>query len=376
MFSAFILTIRRLIQIAWYSVTDVRNLYPARILVLIISLPLITLYLIYSWTGYLLDEIFFFRYRATKIDTPVFVLGIPRSGTTFLHRTLAQDQQFTTFKTWECFFAPSITHRKIFLTLAWIDRKLGSVLGKTIQFIQKKIISWMDDIHPISLDAPEEDYFVFLPVLYLFMLVFLFPNDKNLWRMAAFDRDMNQRERKILLKFYYRNIQKHMFVFGKDKVFLSKNASFAAMAKSLQKQFPDANIFYCSREPSESLSSQISSVIPAMKLFQTNNRKQFFVDKFTNQFVYFYQYLNKLTQQNNTHFILAPMAQFKDRLYNIIHQGYDAAGLTLSDDFDEKLRNSAEKARTFSSKHQYNLESVGLDSDEIAKLFQFAKKLY
>jgi len=36
-----------------------------------------------------------------KINKPIFIIGLPRSGTTFLHRLLAQDPANRTLKTWE-----------------------------------------------------------------------------------------------------------------------------------------------------------------------------------------------------------------------------------------------------------------------------------
>jgi len=42
---------------------------------------------------FLLDDLFFSDYRKIAIKQPVFIIGNPRSGTTFLHRLMAQDQE-------------------------------------------------------------------------------------------------------------------------------------------------------------------------------------------------------------------------------------------------------------------------------------------
>ena len=66
----------------------------------------------------LLDEILFPGYRKTKVEKPVFIIGNPRSGTTFLHRIMDKDKQnFTSFQVWELIFAPSITQRKLIWAL-------------------------------------------------------------------------------------------------------------------------------------------------------------------------------------------------------------------------------------------------------------------
>ena len=88
-----------------------------RLLVVALALPPFACLQLLHWIGFALDEILFRGYRDIEIRQPTFVLGVPRSGTTFLHRLLAHDPQFTTFSTWECFFAPSISERYVCLEL-------------------------------------------------------------------------------------------------------------------------------------------------------------------------------------------------------------------------------------------------------------------
>ena len=50
----------------------------------------------------LLDEIFYPKYKKLEINKPLFIIGIPRSGTTLLFRSLALDQEkFSYFLLWE-----------------------------------------------------------------------------------------------------------------------------------------------------------------------------------------------------------------------------------------------------------------------------------
>lgn len=70
------------------------------------------------WIGFFLDDIFFSGYRNVEVKEPLFIVGVPRSGTTFLHRVLANDtEQFTTFTLWELLFAPSVTERMFWIGL-------------------------------------------------------------------------------------------------------------------------------------------------------------------------------------------------------------------------------------------------------------------
>jgi hypothetical protein len=59
-----------------------------------------------------LDRIFFSNYRKQPIDRPIFIIGNPRSGTTFLHRLLLGAGGMAAFELWEMLF-PAITARKL-----------------------------------------------------------------------------------------------------------------------------------------------------------------------------------------------------------------------------------------------------------------------
>ena len=56
------------------------------------------------WIGFVLDEVFFRGYRDVTVQRPIHVVGVPRSGTTHLHRILAHDRAFTSFTLIECVF--------------------------------------------------------------------------------------------------------------------------------------------------------------------------------------------------------------------------------------------------------------------------------
>ena len=57
-----------------------------------------------------LDNVFYRRYRKQPIDRPIFIVGNPRSGTTFLHRLLLGAGGMAAFELWEMLF-PAITAR-------------------------------------------------------------------------------------------------------------------------------------------------------------------------------------------------------------------------------------------------------------------------
>ena len=64
------------------------QLTPKRILVLLVWLILFIPAQILNRIFFLFDDLLFPGYRSQEVKQPVFIIGNPRSGTTFLHRLL------------------------------------------------------------------------------------------------------------------------------------------------------------------------------------------------------------------------------------------------------------------------------------------------
>ncbi len=271
--------------------------YLYRLLVLGLFLPLLLALQALHWLGFLLDEIVFFRYRQVDVREPVFILGVPRSGTTFLHRLLARDPAFTTFSTWECFFAPSITERYFWRGVGRLDRLVGRPLGRITGWIEARMLGWLDDVHPIRLEDPEEDYFVFLPVLCCFILIVPFPEADWIWRMGRFDRDVDAAERDALMRWYRRSLQKHLFVNGPERRLLSKNASFAGMSMSLVDTFPDCRVVICERDALQVIGSQFNALTDGMRFFGLSPADPRFRTRLLDCIAFYYENLERLRER-------------------------------------------------------------------------------
>ncbi|MFP4165779.1 MAG: sulfotransferase [Opitutales bacterium] len=238
-----------------------------RIFFLLVLFPLFLGLQLLHWFGFLLDEVFFRSYRKAPVHAPVFISGIPRSGTTFVHRTLAAHAgNFTSFSTWEALLAPSIAERKLFHALGALDRACGRPLTRILHSFIARTTGAFNAVHEVNPSAPEEDYLALLPAGGCFMLCFAFPFSTRLQQLGALDQ-MPQRTRRKLLLFYRRLLQKHLYCAPEGARLLSKNAGFGSWAPELLKIFPDARIILCVREPVSALSSQLSALAGARRLF-------------------------------------------------------------------------------------------------------------
>jgi hypothetical protein len=80
--------------LAWFKAKGQHyRLTPKRIFALTVFLLIYIPTEIIAWICFGLDEIFFPNYRMQEVKSPVFIIGNPRSGTTFTHRLIEKGQR-------------------------------------------------------------------------------------------------------------------------------------------------------------------------------------------------------------------------------------------------------------------------------------------
>lgn len=242
-------------------------LTPRRLLFLALF-PLFIAMQIFHWMFLALDHLIFPAFLQQQITRPVFVLGVPRSGTTYLHRALSADTSFTTTRTWELVLAPSLCQRYLLRCLLAVDRRCGAPLLRALRWLEQSCGGGLDAIHEITLNAAEEDYLALLPAAGCFFVALAFPGSPALRALGEFDALPAERRRR-LMNHYHGLLQRHVFAHG-GRQLLSKNAAFASWGLALKARYPDAIMLLCIREPLMAVSSQVSALQPARALFATD----------------------------------------------------------------------------------------------------------
>ena len=338
-------------------------------LLVILGWPLFCALQLLHWIGFALDEVFFRGWRRVEVRQPLFVLGPPRSGTTHLHHVLSLDEKTTTFRTWECLFGLSVTGRMLLLGLGRLDRLLGRPFGRAGAWCGRRLLAGMDDVHPFALDAPEEDFLALMPVMQCFILVVAFPRADWLWRTARLDESGDRREREALMRFYKACVQKHMYVFGRDRRFLSKNASFSGMAESLLQAFPDARIVTTTRDPKQTVPSQLSAIEPGLRAAGFDQVPVDFRDRLVGLLRFYYLHLERLAREHPERIVVIDNDALRDHLEHVVVSAFDTLGLEMSTQFSRALAQAAERSRGFASGHRYTLREYGLTEQMIEQRF-------
>lgn len=338
-------------------------------LLVVLAWPCFCVLQLLHWVGFALDEVFFRGWRKVQVRRPMFVLGPPRSGTTHLHHVLSLDDRTTTFRTWECLFGLSVTGRMLLLGLGRVDRFFGRPFGRAGGWLGRRFLAGMDDVHPFAMDAPEEDFLALMPIMQCFILAVVFPRADWLWRTARLDTDATDAERRRLMRFYRACVQKHVYVFGADKRFLSKNASFSGMAESLLETFPDARIVSTTRDPKKTVPSQLSSIRPGLAAVGFGRIDPALRDRFVDQLLFYYLHLESMAKSRPERIVVIDNDDLRDNLDSVVRASFAALGLDMSLQFADALAAAGRQSRGFSSKHAYTLEEYGLSESMIEARF-------
>lgn len=335
---------------------------PARLLRLALGMPPYLALQTVHWLGLAADDVLFSAYRQTPIRKPLFILGIPRSGTTFTHRILADSDRYTTLTAWEALIAPSITERRVWQALGRLDAAIGSPGTRLLRRAVATLAGGMDDIHAVALDDAEEDYLALLPAAGCFILALGFPGAHDLWDLARLDRDMADADREALLDFYDGILRRHVYAHGGDACLLSKNAAFASWADALAQRYPDARFLVCVREPIDALSSQLSAIAPARAAFATDPDASLFPKRFAAIFANAYKHLRETVDANSERMAVVDFDALRHAPARTLTAALEAVGITPDAAMRQALVRADAAAQAYRSTHDHDIRQFPLDA--------------
>lgn len=210
------------------------------------------------WTVlWFVDELFFAEYKK-QIIRPVFIIGQPRSGTTFLHRTLATDSDnFVALRHIDWRY-PFICVQLALGKITWLHRMLNKNY-------------WPDTpagnaaakMHPNRLSDWEEDGIFFEECFLHHFFIFLrFPYPHLLRYLDDYPGLPKKIQRKML-DMHRIAIQKRLYFCDKghkEKFYLSKEVTSHNKIETILEIYPDAKFIVSVRESKGFMNSLLSLV--------------------------------------------------------------------------------------------------------------------
>ncbi len=349
---------------------------PRRIAILIVFYLAFPLLELFVWLGFLLDDIFCGGYRKQEVKCPVFIVGNPRSGTTFLHRLIARDtERFSTMKMWEILFAPSITQRKLVGWFAAMDRRLGGPFRKSLDRTEQ---DWQEQnvMHEVSLREPEEDDYLLLHIWSAMTIGLSAGLLDEAIPYTYFDTALPRKERTRIMAFYERCLRRHLYVNRSgtgtsERLYLAKNPALCPKVNSVFERFPDAKIVYLVRNPLEMLPSYVNMMMFSWRVLgipvEDHALRDFLIDMARHWYTHPLQCLDKASARSH---IIIKYDDLVNAPEKTVREIYSRFGFEIGPAFERVLQEESERARSYSSRHGYSPEEGGLSREQIHETYR------
>jgi hypothetical protein len=320
------------------------------------------------WFFFFLDDLLFPGYKTHPVEKPLFILGNFRSGSTFLHRLLSRDDNFTSLTTWDIYLAPSVTQKKITQLISRLDYKLGGYLHRLLYAFDRSTLGKIR-IHPISFFKPEEDENIHLQNWDGFFVSFLFPFMDELPDYQHFDVALDLEHKQRIMQFYKSILQRHLFANG-AKFFVAKNPAFSPKIETLTEFFPDARIIYLVRNPLDMLPSTVSWINYARSQFSEPLEKYQYLDEILDFTQHWYRHpLNFLDAYPSPRHLILGYDELIQNPEGVIRGFYEQFGYPDQPALDKIVTEAVAETLAYKSDHIYSYEEMGFTRQQIIDLY-------
>lgn len=316
-----------------------------------------------------LDHICYPGYSMLPIEKPVFILGNPRSGTTFLHRFLLNTDRLCAYRLWEMLF-PAITSRKL----------AGILVDRLVSVSPVRYHS--SEVHETSLRDVETDdamaFFRFIDGGFLWAYFMAWEDD---WRSPkCMDRFYPEpRRQKQILDYLEGCWRRNMFVKDRKRIAV-KSSIFTLHVETLLERYPDCRIIYVVRDPVEAIPSGMSLITGVLeRAYDMFNKTQpdalaRYLENLYQSSCHFYRAFKETLDRGvipaeNLRIITYP--ELMENLEVTMEDLIRFIEVDPAHEFQAEVKAQAEKQRSHKSGHQYSLEKFGLSEERIRRDLPF-----
>jgi hypothetical protein len=315
-----------------------------------------------------LDHVFFPHFRKVEVKRPIFLIGYPRSGTTFVHRSLTESGEFCVFRVWHLIF-PALTARLVVRPI--VERLISR---------GKDVILPASHGHETKLGSVEEEDALFFPLfdsllITGFSALGFHPKGHDL-DIALCD-DLPHRMTSI--RHFKRCLQRQILYTGRSQV-IAKMPVSTVRIKTLLEAFPDARFIYMVRSPLETVPSLFSF---NMNIYEhrwgPGRISQTVLDDYfhrryrasLNLYTHFYEAMRR-NEIPRDQVLIIPYARLRRHWPEILENIKQFGGIEFSPVLQDQLVALAEGQKSYARGHRNKtLADFNLTEDQVRKDLAF-----
>lgn len=335
---------------------------------------LFPLFLTFTYLSLFLDKIFFAQHSHIEVKEPIFIIGNPRSGTSFLHRLLTKTQDFAAFEAWQLLF-PALTARKLFKPLIGylIQNDLGTLIPAQTG-------------HELALDQVEHDEFLFFYQLDTQFVTALSPlafDSEEYPELRLHDQQPEYRRHRSV-RFLKSCFQRQIYYTRNSQVIAHLHFSIHRL-RTLLEIFPDAKFIYLVRSPYETIISHLSlnyNTLKNQKIAQNISEeklRRFFKRRYRYD-IELYRYFSELRKEQvipEDKLLVLQYDEFCSSLTTAFEKIVTFTGIQPSRQLRQVVAEKAQIQKNYQRQHKVmSLEEFDLTKEQIVNDLSFVFEEY
>jgi hypothetical protein len=281
-----------------------------------------------------------------RIAAPVFIVGLPRTGTTHLHGLISEDPANRAPLTWEVMYpAASRSTDEVARARSQTDARMGWADRFAPEFMR---------IHPIAADLPQE-------CIAITAQVFMSIQFHTTHDVPSYQDWLEQAPQRLAFDFHHRFLQ-HQQAKSNGARWVLKAPGHLFALEGLLERYPDARIIHTHRDPLRVMASMASHATVLRRAFSDDADPRQIAADWADRWA---RALEKFLAVRDR----APAAQFLDLSFESIESDplgtvehvYDFLGWPLTTDARAAMqRFLAANPKNKHGVHSYTLEQFGL----------------
>ena len=305
-----------------------------------------------------------------ELTRPVFIIGINRTGTTYLHRLMSRDNRFWALRLYEC-IEPVLPKGDYATVAGTPDDPRRSRTDEAVR--SSDIFKVLEGVHDVSVDEPEEDFQIFRMAFsaWVYTAQFHIP-EYGRWLNANGSEDAYAYHRRTMQHFTWQRRQREP---GHQGQWLLKMPFHLMELDSLIKTYPDALFIQTHREPTQFMGS-CNSLVERVRSISSEPLPP---NEFgAEQLAFMSGMLDKAVDFRLAHpgledrWVDVNYIDLVENPFGVIRGIYEHFGWTLgqaaSGTMEEWHERQIEKRRT-ETRHRYALEDYGLTPEAVNAAF-------
>jgi hypothetical protein len=313
-----------------------------------------------------LDYVFYPSHRKQPIDRPIFIIGNPRSGTTFLHRLLLGAGDMAAFELWEMLF-PAITARKL----------LGGIVPRLDKLSPARYHP--SDVHDTSLRGIETDDVAWFfrtmdgPFAWAYFLAWQDTWGSGLSRREFAIDGVTPHEEDRFFKYYESCWRRNLTLKRADRI-LAKTSMLTMRLDAVLRRYPDCKLVYVIRDPVEVIPSGMSLLASVLEngydvwnRTKEEDQRRWLENLYQascDMLRYFYEAQSggKIPERNLC------VVRYEDLINDLeptMERILDFIEIKPTEAFVEEVREQAARQRSYSSSHEHSPQQFGIAPERI-----------